>query len=214
MDFKNYNSRQIVSIILLLASISFGYSQSETSKWKFQIAFGFNYADVDGFAKGFEAKPVNFPTINLGLQHMFTRQLGAKADFGYSRLTNLDNTPEFKTNYTRFNAQFVYDASRKLAFLPPQMGVVAHVGPGITFTKPLGNFTENKQSFLNALGGLELHYGLGSTVTVFVDGSYIYSFAGDKTYDPVSTGFGAFTGNLFTVTAGISVSLSGCYFCN
>ena len=39
------------------------YSQSETSKWKAQIAFGFNYPDVDGFVPGFEAKPVNFPTL-------------------------------------------------------------------------------------------------------------------------------------------------------
>ena len=101
-------------IICLLAFLVLGLTtakaQIETSKWKALIAIGVNSPSQDGLVKPFEANGLNFPTINLGVQHMFTKQLGAKVDFGYNRFANADNTPEFKVNYSRVNAQFVYDA--------------------------------------------------------------------------------------------------------
>lgn len=214
MDFKTCNYKQTIFALVLMLSVSLVSAQLETSKWKFQIAFGLNLPEETGFINPYTPKSTNFPTINLGIQHMFTGTLGAKVDFGYNRMSSTDNTPEFKNNYTRFNAQFVYDATTMLNFLPSQMGVVAHVGPGMSFTKPLGNLTENKETFFNVLGGFEVHYGLSDAVSAFVDTSYIYSFAGDTTYNPVSDGFGAFSGNLFTITVGVSVSLSGCYYCD
>ncbi len=101
-------------LVLVCLIYSSNYSQGDTSTWKAQIAFGFNYPDIDGFVEGFEAKPLNFPTINLGVQHMFSRNLGAKLDFGYNRFSNVDGSPEFKTNYSRINAQLVYDVTNKL----------------------------------------------------------------------------------------------------
>ena len=190
------------------------FAQSETSKWKVQIGFGINFPENTGFVNPYEPNPLNFPTINLGVQNMFTNELGAKLDFGYNRFSNTDNTPEFKTNYTRLNVQIVYDPTKKINFLPTHFGVVAHVGPGITFMKPLGTFTENKQTYLNVLGGLEFHYGVTKTLSVFSDLSYIYNLGGDKIYDPVREGFGAFRGSLFTVSFGVSVSLSGCQYCD
>ena len=198
---------------ILLISVS-ANTQSDTSKWKMQLAFGFNYPNVDGFVSGFEAKSLNFPTINIGVQHMFSRTKGVKLDFGYNRFTNADTSVEFKTNYTRINAQFVYDATTVLGFLPAAIGLVGHVGPGYSIVKPLGNYGDNKLSFLNAMAGIEIHYSISETFSVFTDVSYIFSFSGDKTYDPISEGFGTFNGNLFAVTFGVSVSLSGCYYCD
>ena len=190
------------------------YSQSETSRWKAQIAFGFNYPDVDGFLPGFEAKPINFPTINLGVQHMFSPNMGAKLDFGYNRFSNAKDSSEFKTNYSRINAQFVYDATRDLPFLPSTFGIIGHVGPGISFIKPLGNFSDNNHSYFNALAGIELHYRIAQTVSVFTDASYIIRFSSDITYDPITEGYGTFHNNLFNITLGLSVSLSGCQYCD
>ncbi len=190
------------------------YSQTETSKWKVQIAFGFNYPDVDGFVPGFEAKPVNFPTINLGVQYMFTQNMGAKLAYGYNRFSNADDSAEFKTNYGRINAQYVYDATRDIRFLPPSIGLVGYVGPGMSFIKPLGTYGDNKHSFFNAMAGVEFHYRIAETVSAYVDGSYILSFSGDETYDPISKGYGTFNNNLFNITLGISVSLSGCQYCD
>jgi len=211
-NFKKF--KKVVIFLGFLLILVNGHTQSETSKWKLQLAFGFNYPDVDGFVSGFEAKPINFPTINIGVQHMFTRTVGVKLDFGYNRFSNAEDSAEFKTNYTRINAQFVYDTTVLFRFLPVQIGLIAHAGPGFSIIKPLGNFGENKTSFLNTVVGVELHYNVSETFSVFTDVSYIFSFSGNKTYNPISEGFGTFNGNLFAVTLGVSVSLSGCYYCD
>lgn len=206
MSSKKY----ILSIFLLGFSVM-SFSQNAKSKIKAQIAIGANSPSSSGFVPPFEAKPINFPTVNLGVQYMFKEQIGAKFDFGFNRFSNSDESPEFKNNYSRLNLQFVYDAT-PLGFLPPRVGLVAHAGPGYTFLKPLGNYTDNKQSFLNVMGGIEIHYGLSDTMTIFTDVSYIYGLAND--FDPITDGFGSFNGNLATVTFGVSFSLSGCYYCN
>ncbi|PWI30790.1 cell envelope biogenesis protein OmpA [Flavobacteriaceae bacterium LYZ1037] len=199
------------SIIFLLISL-FSFSQAETSKWKAQIAIGVNSPSSNGFVSGFEAKPINFPTVNLGIQHMFKRQFGAKLDFGYNRFSSSDNSTEFKTNYTRINAQLVYDPTPIMTFLPLGFGVVAHTGPGFSMIKPLGVYGENKTSFLNVMAGIEFHYSITDVLTVYLDTSYIYGFGSD--FDPVTEGFGSFNGNLLTATIGVSYSLSGCYYCD
>lgn len=201
----------VVFFSVILISLS-GFSQAETSKWKAQFAIGGNHAFSEGFIDGFYAKDFNFPTINLGIQHMFKSQLGAKLDFGFNRFSNLNGTPEFKINYTRVNAQIVYDPTSVINFLPLGFGVVAHAGPGFSIIKPLGIYTENKTSYLNVMAGIEVHYSITQLLTIYLDTSYIYGFSGD--FDPVVEGFGSFNGNLLTGTIGVSYSLSGCYYCD
>ncbi|WP_281846197.1 cell envelope biogenesis protein OmpA [Olleya namhaensis] len=199
-------------ILITVFTVSTVTAQIETSKWKALIAVGINSPSQEGLVAPFEANSINFPTINLGVQNMFTPKLGAKLDFGYHRFVNADNTPEFKTNYTRVNLQFVYDASTDFVFLPMETGVVFHIGPGYSMIKPLGDYGDNKTSFLNGMAGMEFHYGISRTVSAFVDGSYIIGFA--DAFDPITEGFGSFNGNMLTVTVGVAVSLSGCYTCN
>ncbi|TBN05307.1 cell envelope biogenesis protein OmpA [Hyunsoonleella flava] len=184
--------------------------QGDTSTFKAQIALGVNSPSNDGFVQNFKGKSVNFPTVNLGLQYMFTRHLGGKLDYGFSRISNETNSPEFKLNYSRVNLQAVYDASRVVSF-SQRMGTFLHAGPGFSMVKPLGNYTNNDVSFLNVMGGVEFHYGISDSLTLFLDTSYILGMGSD--FNPVSSGFGAFNGDLLTITFGASISLSGCYFC-
>ena len=199
-------------LVFTLFLISYTYAQSETQKIKAQVAFGFNSPSNDGFVTPFEAKGTNFPTINLGVQYMFAKEFGAKLDFGFNRFSNTNDSPEFKVNYTRLNAQAVYDASFILAFLPDRIGVVAHTGPGMTFIKPLGSYPENKLSYFNAMLGIEVHYDVSPRFSVYADTSYIHGFASD--FDPLTEGYGSFNGDLLTFTVGVSVSLSGCRYCD
>lgn len=208
LEFKNYKALCFVLVFVLMRS--FCFSQGDTSTIKAQIALGVNSPSSSGFVDGFESKSVNFPTVNLGIQYMFKPMFGAKLDFSFNRLSNLSNTPEFKVNYTRFNLQLVYNAS-KIFGLSKHVGVFAHVGPGFSMVKPLGNYPQNKTSFLNVIGGMEFHYGISDTVSLFLDTSYILGFG--KAFSPVSSGFGSFNGNLLTVSMGLSISLSGCYYC-
>jgi hypothetical protein len=197
--------------LVILSFSAFSFAQKDTNVWKAQIALGVNSPSQSGFVEGFESKPINFPTVNAGFQRMFKRQFGAKLDFGFNRFSNGDESPEFKINYTRLNAQFVYDPTESITFLPERIGLVAHAGPGYTFVKPLGDFANNKVSFLNFMAGLEVHYALSEYMSLYTDVSYILGLGSD--FDPVIDGFGSFNGNLLTITFGITFSLSGCQYC-
>lgn len=179
---NNYKYAFLLVSFLLLSSL--GFSQDDKSKWKLQVAFGVNSPNKDGFVSGFEAKPLNFPSITLGVQHMFSRTLGAKLDYGYYRFSHADNSLEFKINYSRINAQIVYDGTMDLDFLPMGIGLIGHAGPGYTIINPLGSFGDNQHSYLNVMVGIEIHYIASDTFTVFTDFSYILGLSGDKTYDP------------------------------
>ncbi|MFH4966905.1 outer membrane beta-barrel protein [Gaetbulibacter sp. M240] len=209
MTFKIFDIRIPAFILFTIIFFASPEAQTDKSTLKAQIAVGLNQPSVSGFVSGFEAKPVNFPTINLGLQYQFSSMLGAKFDLGYNRFSNKENTRDFKVNATRLNLQLVYDASQ--VFNQNRFGLFLHAGPGITMIKPLGNFPENKTSYFNIIGGAEFHYGLSDTMSVFLDASYIAGFA--KDFDPITSGYGSFNGNLTTVSIGLSFSLSGCYFC-
>lgn len=208
-NFKHIKSLLVcVFMVFVTAALT---AQRDTNKWKAQLALGFNNPSQSGFVADFESKPINFPTVNLGIQHMFKSQLGAKVDFGFNRFSSEDSSPEFKTNYTRLNLQVVYDPTETLTFLPERMGLVAHAGPGYSFVKPLGNYSGNDVSFLNAMAGLEVHYAFNRRMSFYTDVSYILGFG--KDFDPITEGYGAFNGNLLTVTFGITFSLSGCQYC-
>ena len=200
----------LLTFIMVLA-ISNLFAQRETNKWKAQIALGLNSPSQSGFVEGFQGKSMNFPTVNLGIQNMFKEQFGAKLDYCFNRISNEDNTTEFKLNYSRVNAQLVFDPTYSLNFLPERMGLVLHAGPGYSFVKPLGNYVENDISFFNVMGGLEVHYGISERMSLFVDTSYIMGMA--KDFEPITEGYGSFNGNLLTLTFGITFSLSGCQYC-
>lgn len=213
MTSNCFNYKRLAMSILLGFSCLTGLTQSDTEKWKIQFAVGLNNPFENESAKGFFSRNLNFPTINLGVQHMFTGSMGAKLDLGYNRSANAEGSPEFKLNYTRINAQFVYDFFDLLTFMPNRINLVGHAGPGVSFTKPLDQFANNTYTFLNFMAGFELHYGISETFSIFGDLGYVYSFSGGGKYDPDVDGL-SFDGNLVYATLGVSVALSGCFFCD
>lgn len=198
-------------IVACLMSVN-GFAQKDIEKWKLQVSLGVNNPLEDGSQTGYFSKYVNFPSINLGVQHMFRRDWGAKLDFGFNRSSQAAESLPFKLNYTRLNAQVVYDFNTLLPFLPDPVGVVGHLGPGISMTKPLGDFSSNTYSYLNVLSGLEVHYRVSERLSVFVDGSYIYGLSNKNKYDLATDGF-SFNGDLMYVAFGLSLSLSDCNYC-
>ena len=211
---RHYFKQYLFFFIIVFVTFNSQAQIRDTAEWKALFAVGVNYPTTDGFVKGSYAKAVNFPTINLGIQRMLTTEYGVKLDFGFNRFKNDDDTPDFKVNYSRINAQFIYDPSNLIGFLPIRMRTVLHAGPGITFAKPLGTLGENKQTFLNLLGGLELHYAINDKLSVYTDVAYIYGVTSLDDYNPVLTGLGAFNGSVFNLTFGVAVSLSGCQYCD
>ncbi|WP_179318371.1 cell envelope biogenesis protein OmpA [Winogradskyella helgolandensis] len=208
--FKQY----LFFFVVVFITLNSQAQLKDTAQWKAMFAVGINYPTTDGFVKGSYAKAVNFPTVNLGIQHMLKRQYGVKLDYGFSRFKNDDDSPDFKINYSRINAQFVFDPSEYIGFLPMRLRTVVHVGPGITFVKPLGTLGDNKQTFMNLIGGVELHYAINEKVSVYTDVAYVYGLTSLDNYEPALSGLGAFNGSVFNLTFGVAVSLSGCRYCD
>ena len=133
-----------------------GYSQAETSRWKAFFQLGLAMPESMAYEAPQEVKSVNFPNITLGVQHQFKALWGLRLDYQYNRFKSSDQSPEFKTNLSRLNAQLIFD-SAPLKILPKYFSIVAHMGPGYTFMKPLGQYKDYKKGFFNLLGGLEFH---------------------------------------------------------
>lgn len=200
-----------ILVFLIIGNVS--AQRKEISTWCAQVSLGVNSPSKGGFIDSAPAQSLNFPTVNLGVQRMFTRNLGAKLDYGFNRFKSESDTQEFKVNYSRVNAQLVYNPSESLNFLPQPMQLVLHAGPGFSFAKPLGTLDDNKQSYLNFNLGAEVHYRINKKVTIYTDISYIYGFSKLEDYNPEILGLGAFNGNVFNLSFGVSIALSGCYYC-
>ena len=210
---KNKYKRSLLSLLLFsVMSLSFG--QGDTEKVRLQLAVGINNPIDNGENDGYFAKDINVPTINFGIRYMFKpNKLGAKLDIGFNRSKSDVGSLEFKLNYTRVNAQIVYDFNSMLNFLPQEMTIQVHAGPGISFTKPLLNDSQNTYTYLNGLIGLDVYYSLSRKLSIFVDVAYVKSFTNKDKYDVVTDGY-SFNGDLVYATVGLSVALSGCRYCD
>lgn len=221
MSSKLKKQKYNVFLVLLVIMCSVrGFSQKEEDALRFKLAFGVNHAFENGFPQPEEnletdiaGHALNLPTINVGAQYMFNERLGAKLDLGYNRISNANNVPDFKINYVRINAQAVYDYSHVL-HSPEDFSLKVHAGPGFSTVKPLGTLKDNKQSYLNVMLGTDISYQLSRSTKVFTDLSFVYGFSNPDEYTPPETGLGAFNGSIVTFTVGVSLSLSGCYFCD
>lgn len=206
------SNKLILLLLIAVFNLHSSNAQRDTQRWIGQIAVGINNPIDDGTNDGYFSKYANIPTINIGVQHMFKPDWGARLDLGFNRASNADGSLEFKLNYTRVNAQIVYNATNVLGFLPERLEVVAHAGPGLSFTSPLAPYSNNTYTYLNLLAGGEIHYRLSRGVTIFTDLSYALSLAGNDKYDVNVDGF-SFNGDLLYLTFGITFAISGCQYC-
>lgn len=212
--FKKQNLIWLFAFAFLTSSFAFG--QLNVEKWKLQVALGVNNP-IDNGDGTFYTKYINFPSINLGVQHMFSRNLGAKLDLGYNRSSNGSGSQPFKLNYTRINAQAVYDFKDVFTFLPEQIGIVGHAGPGVSMTKPMvdaANSTYGNLSttYLNMLAGVEVHYRLSQVLSIYVDGSYALALSSKNKSDVINNNF-SFNGDLMYASIGVAISLDKCNYC-
>ena len=213
MTFLNNKYKRLLLSIVCLNILCFSFAQRDTDRFRLQIAFGVNNPIDAGENDGYYTKSLNLPTVNLGLQYMFTPQLGGKLDFGFNRAKNAGGSETFKLNYSRVNAQIVYDFSNAVGFLPEPMAILVHAGPGMSFTKPLANDSQNKYTYLNGLIGMEIHYKLSKKLSIFGDIGYAKSLTSKNKYDIIIDGY-SFNGDLVYATIGLSVAISGCRYCN
>lgn len=207
----NSANRMIILVVILLLGTYSINAQTQTTQelqqWKLQIAIGINNPIEDGSTVGYYSEYVNFPTIGFSVQYMFKPDWGVKLDFGYNRASETGDSFPYELMYSRVNAQVVYDATNILGFLPNRVGLVGHIGPGLSFTKPSEPYSDNTYTFLNLLSGAELNYRLSNTLSIYGDLSYVFSLAGSDKYDTNVDGF-SFNGDLLFLTLGLTINLN------
>ena len=204
------NTFLIVFFCFCLGSVAQTYPKIAVN-----LGLGFNIPQGP-FTEGYSAKPVNFPTFEVGAQYLFTKQIGARLDYGFNRFSNDNNAPDFKTNYSRVDLQAVYNASTILRNwnVHPRLGLYFHGGGGITFLSPLAPaFSANGDSFLNAMGGLSFHYGINEFMSGYMDVSYIRGFGSAIAFEGTPLESKEANG-MVSITFGIQLALNtACYFC-
>ena len=72
-------------ILFLFSSLSIIAQRRDIPTWSAQIGLGLNSPSKSGFVDSYPAQSLNFPTVNLGVQRMFSRTLGARLDYGFNR---------------------------------------------------------------------------------------------------------------------------------
>ncbi|CDF80860.1 conserved hypothetical protein containing N-terminal outer membrane beta-barrel domain [Formosa agariphila KMM 3901] len=214
MSSKLKKQKYISALVILLIFTSFhGIAQIDEDVLRLEFSVGGNHALSSGFSEGYSGKGFNIPSVNLGAQYLFTEKLGAKLDLGFNRIKGEDDS--FKINYTRVNIQGVYNYSKLVGIKDKSdFKLLAHAGPGYTFVRPLGGLKNVDQNYFNAIIGTNAVYALNRNTSLLFDVSYVHGFTEPDVYTPFTDGLGAFNGSIVTFTVGISLSLSGCYYCN
>ena len=113
----NTTSLKYVPFIIAFFYVSLSFSQREAEKWKAQFSLGANSPSQSNFVERFSAESVNGPTLNIGIQHFFSKQIGFKLDYGFNRISKLIDTAAFKINYSRLDTQLVVDLSPWIPFI-------------------------------------------------------------------------------------------------
>ena len=94
--FSKYRVLVFIMVFGLMSTLV--KSQETTDKWRLQLTIGVNNPIDDGENDGYYTKYINFPSVNLGMQHMFSDKLGAKLDYGFNRSVNDSGSKPFKLN--------------------------------------------------------------------------------------------------------------------
>lgn len=210
----NTTSVKYVPFIIASFCISLSFSQRESEKWKAQFSLGVNSPFQSNFIEGFSAESINGPIVNVGIQHLFSKQVGFKLDYGFNRISKLGDVSAFKINYSRVDAQLVVDLSPWIPLIKDRTKLISHGGFGYSWSTPLANNVVNKLSYLNGIIGTEFHYYLTQLMSLYFDFSYIKGLTSNDLSKMDNGGLAAFNGDMINIAVGLTFSLSGCYNCN
>ena len=210
----NTTSLKYVPFIIAFFYVSLSFSQREAEKWKAQFSLGANSPSQSNFVERFSAESINGPTLNIGIQHFFLKQIGFKLDYGFNRISKLSDTATFKINYSRLDTQLVVDLSPWIPFIKDRTKLITHGGFGYSWSTPLADDVINKLSYPNGILGTEFHYYLTKLMSLYFDFSYIKGMTSSDLSKMDNGGLAAFNGDMINMTMGLTFSLSGCYNCN
>lgn len=203
---------------LLLLCLTQGISAQEAksekpeqdfNKWTLELGGGINTAS-NPLSSGYDISGYNLFNGNFGARYMFNTKFGLKLAASYDRLTNNDDSPEFKTNVYGASLQGVVNVGRILDFQTwtNRLNILGHAGVGVGFFK--NDAFEHNDHIGSFLIGLTGQFKISERVSLFGDFTMTNNFSQQRTwdggvYDPgLKQGFDS---TLYAASVGISVAL-------
>lgn len=179
------------------------------NKWSIDLNAGIT-KPTNPFSDGYYTKDFNFIHADGGVRYMFNNKFGLKADFGFDKFENDDNSNTFETKYYRTSLQGVVNLGRVLNFeeWTKALNLQAHAGAGYSW------MTNEKFSDKDQMGhfilGLTGQVKLSERVALNADFTMINNVRQDKTWDGASdVSSRGFDGTLYNATLGLSFYLGG-----
>ena len=179
------------------------------NKWSIELNGGINKATTP-FADGFTTERVNLFHGDFGVRYMFNPKFGLKADIGYDRFKNADDTPEFETQYYRADLQGVANLGRIMNFetWTNTLGLLFHTGVGYAQLRSDDGF-DGTDNMMNFMAGFTGQIKVSNRIVLNADFSMINNISRTNTFDgtalnPDTRGFDA---TFYNASVGLTVYL-------
>lgn len=190
----------------------------------FEAMAGFadaNYPYGYGFSAGDKKNVVSHFTINnfdLGARYMITPKFGLRANFGYSKFSDNNNSLPYETSQLTFALQGVINAARILDFKQDsRFGLLGHAGIQVgsltsktkemvdpvlgQMPNPYLDKTEYHGGFV---AGITPQYRISSKLALFADLSTVFNYRQHMNWDGTRTS----RPDLYSKTTNLSLGLS------
>ncbi|SMC35590.1 OmpA family protein [Moheibacter sediminis] len=162
------------------------YKAANYNKWSVEVNGGGNNAIYNWNNKSSDAKFLGLWHADLGVRYMFNTKFGLKADAGYDRITNRDDSPEFETTQWRFGLQGVINLGRVLSFedWTKSFSLLFHGGPAYSIFQN-DNIPEDDEMF-SVMAGLTAQFKLSEKFALTLDATGINNFGMKYTWNGLS----------------------------
>ncbi|MBW3518695.1 OmpA family protein [Flavobacterium sp. NKUCC04_CG] len=200
-----------IALPVLATVLAFGSMNAQErpyNKWSVDLNAGLT-KPTEPFTSGYFADTFGFIHADGGVRYMFNNKFGVKADFGYDKIENADDSKKFETQYYRTSLQGVVNLGRVFNFeeWTKVLNIQAHAGAGYSWMTSDG--FKGTDQMANVMAGITGQLKLSERVALNADFTMIKNAQQNHSYDgytDVSSARGL-QGNLYNATLGLSIYL-------
>lgn len=210
--------KKLAFLILLVLSFTANAQNATTSspeasgesynKWSVEVSGGLNKPSKS-MTSGYYTELFKSLHADLGVRYMLNPRFGLKLDFGYDKLQEGANSPEFESTYLRTSLQGVINLGRTLNFetWTNTIGLLVHGGMGASQLTSKNGF-DGEDYMVNGILGLTGQIKLSNRVALTGDITGIVNAQQRYNFDGMSGIRSAvFDGVLVNASIGLTVYL-------
>ncbi|WP_430612968.1 OmpA family protein [Flavobacterium sp. JP2137] len=201
-----------IALPVLATVLAFGSMNAQErpyNKWSVDLNAGLT-KPTGPLSSGYFTDTFGFIHADGGVRYMFNNKFGVKADFGYDKMENDDDSKKFETQYYRTSLQGVVNLGRVLNFeeWTKVLNVQAHAGAGYSWMT--SDAFSGKDEMVNVMAGLTGQLKLSERVALNADFTVIKHARQNITFDGTENiSSRGIQGALYNATLGLSIYLGG-----